>query len=293
VTQRITVIANRDAGGSRPAGEIEGVLRGRGIEAVVREVPAGKIRETAEQLAREEPVVGVAGGDGTVNSVASGVIGTDAALAVLPLGTLNHFAQDIGVGEGLEAAADAIAGANIRTVDVGEVNDRIFLNNSSIGLYPMAVRERERRQSRGIGKWPAMAMSLAGSIRRYHLLDLELELEGARRRCRTPVILVSNNRYEIGLPEPVRRTRLDAGELCLYAAHDPGRGRLLLLGVAAAMGRLDHQPEVDVECLAELTVHAHVPLLPVALDGEPYDLRPPLHYRVLPQALRVVAPPAS
>ena len=293
MTAPLTILVNRNAGGSRPPAEIERVLRERGVQAAVREVPADELRDTAAGLARECAMVGVAGGDGSVNAVASGVVGTDAALAVLPLGTLNHFARDIGVGDSLEQAADAVAAGHVRRVDVGEVNDRIFLNNSSIGLYAQAVRERERRQRRGIGKWPAMAVSVATSIHRYHLLDLELELDGASRRCRTPVILISNNAYEIALPEPVHRTRLDAGELCLYAAHDPGRLRLLLLGVSAALGRLHHHPEVDVECLERLVVHARRPVLPVALDGEPCDLRPPLRYRILPRALRVVARPAS
>ncbi|MDX6535628.1 MAG: hypothetical protein QOF68_3372 [Gaiellales bacterium] len=294
MTASLTVLVNRSAGSSRPAAEIEHVLHERGIDATVRVVPAERLRDVAAELAREAPIVGVAGGDGSVNAVASGVVGTDAALAVLPLGTLNHFAQDIGVGDSIEQAADAIAAGNVRRVDLGEVNDRIFLNNSSIGLYPRAVRERERHQRRGLSKWPAMVVSLATSIRRYHVHDLELELEdGTRRDCRTPVILISNNEYEMGLPEPVHRTRLDAGQLCLYAADDPGRARLLRLGIAAALGRLHDQTEVDVECLQRLTVHARDPALPVALDGEPHDFRPPLRYRILPLALRVIAPPTS
>jgi diacylglycerol kinase family enzyme len=292
VTAAVTVLVNRDAGSSRPAAEIEHVLHERGVDAVVRVVPADELCHTAAGLAGKAPVVGVAGGDGSVNAAASGVTGTGAALAVLPLGTLNHFARDIGIAN-LEQAADAIAAGNVRQVDVGEVNDRLFLNNSSIGLYPQAVRDRERHQRRGVGKWPAMAISVAASIRHYHLLDLDLELEGARRHCRTPAILVSNNEYAIGLPEPAHRKRLDAGQLCLYAAQDPGRARLLALGIVAALGRLHRQPEVDVECLRRIVVHAREPALPVALDGEPHDMRPPLRYRIVPLALRVIAPQPS
>jgi diacylglycerol kinase family enzyme len=293
VTPRVTVLVNRDAGSSRPLEEIERVLRAQGVDAEVRAVPAAGLRDAAADLAARTPIVGVAGGDGSVNAVANGVAGTDAALAVLPLGTLNHFAHDVGVGDSLEQAAETLAAGHIRRVDVGEVNDRIFLNNSSIGMYPQAVRERERHQRKGIGKWPAMAVAVMTAIHRYRLLDLDLELEGDRRRCRTPAVLVASNEYEIGFPEPVRRERLDGGKLWLYAAHDPGRLRLIRLGIVAALGKLDEQDGVEVEPLEQLTVHARTRILPVALDGEPHDLQTPLRYRIRPLALRVVAPPQS
>ena len=95
------------------------------------------------------------GGDGTVNTVASAVIDTDKTFGVLPLGTLNHFAKDLHIPLDLEAAARTIIAGHTTQVDVGEVNDEIFLNNSSLGLYPRLVQKRKKKQRLGSRKWAA------------------------------------------------------------------------------------------------------------------------------------------
>ncbi|MEO7009675.1 MAG: diacylglycerol kinase family protein, partial [Caldimonas sp.] len=112
--------------------------------------------ETA--IAQHPAVIVAGGGDGTISSVGAALVDSAIALGVLPLGTLNHFARDAGVSLDLERAVDAIVNGRPTPVDVGEVNGRIFLNNSSLGLYPDIVRDRERQQKRlGRGKWPALA----------------------------------------------------------------------------------------------------------------------------------------
>ena len=117
----------------------------------------GLARRAVEQGAA---VVVAGGGDGTVNAVASILLGRDMALGVLPLGTLNHFAKDLGIPLDIEAATRTIFQGRQVSVDVGEVNDRIFLNNSSLGIYPRIVRYREAQRAQGQNKWIAFARAI-------------------------------------------------------------------------------------------------------------------------------------
>ena len=122
------------------------------------------------QLAAEARAVGelvvAGGGDGTLSAVAAALVGTDTALGVLPMGTLNHFAKDLGIPLKLEKAVQTLFTGKIARVDVGEVNGRIFLNNSSIGFYPRIVQARKREQRRGRSKWVAFAQAAATVFRK-------------------------------------------------------------------------------------------------------------------------------
>src|SRR4051794_37510526 len=121
-------------------------------------------------LARQAVADGAAlvvagGGDGTINAVASALVGTEARLGVLPLGTLNHFAKDLGIPLALEEAVRTVFTGRPQAVDVGEVNGRLFLNNSSLGIYPRIVRLREAHRRQGVRKWIAFVKALAYVLR--------------------------------------------------------------------------------------------------------------------------------
>src|SRR6267143_4263041 len=133
------------------------IFKAGGVESEVSLAKSGaEVARLARQAVHDKWTVIVAGGgDGTVNTVASQVIGTDKILGVVPLGTLNHFARDLKIPAELELAAQVFVSGRTIHVDVGEVNGRIFLNNSSLGLYPTIVSEREKKQRLGSGKWPA------------------------------------------------------------------------------------------------------------------------------------------
>ena len=151
------------------------------------------------------------GGDGTISTVAALLAGTDKALAVLPLGTLNHFAKDLGLPLELEAAARVAATGRVVRVDVGEVNGRVFINNSSIGLYPRLVRRRQQQQDRlGRGKWAAFLFAGLSVLRRYPFLDVRLEADGRTFSRRTPFVFVGNNDYLMDGLQIGARARLDA-----------------------------------------------------------------------------------
>ena len=139
-------------------------------------------------------LVVAAGGDGTMNAVAGALAGTDTVMGVLPLGTLNHFAKDLKIPLELEGAVATMMTGRIAHLDVGEVNGHIFLNNSSIGIYPWIVREREMEQRKGCRKWVALARASMSALKRYALLHVGLRIEGHdHAEAETPFVFVSHD----------------------------------------------------------------------------------------------------
>jgi diacylglycerol kinase family enzyme len=291
------VIINGSAGSGHDdeqADNLRTKFAAQGFEARVTLAAGGEdmIAAARQALADGLPIVVAGGGDGTINAVASVMAGTGVAFGVLPLGTLNHFAKDVGIPLELDAALATVASAARKTVDVGQVNDRIFLNNSSLGLYPDIVRDREKQQSRlGRGKWLAALWATICALRRYPFLNLRLTLDdGAEHQRRTPFVFIGNNAYTMeGFSIGVRE-RLDAGKLSLYVAQRPGRLGLLRLGWSALWGRLAQERDFDVIDAEGIVIETRHKRLRVATDGEVTVMAAPLHYRIRPAALTVIVP---
>jgi diacylglycerol kinase family enzyme len=291
----LTVIVNvgaRKADGLVIKQQLDEIFSSKGVEADIQLGRSGiEIVELARRAAKGESRVVVAGGgDGTINAVASELVGTGKILGVLPLGTLNHFAKDLGIPLDIESAVDVIARETITQIDIGEVNGRYFLNNSSIGLYPQIVQEREQQQAQGRSKWLAFFSALLIIIHRYPLLTVRLNADDRQLRRRTPMVFVGNNEYELqGLNMGSRRC-LNRGLLFLYVTRQMSRWRLFKMGLAALFGKLNDASDFDAMCIREVAVQARRRRLRVALDGEVTVMRLPLRYRVQPAALRVIVP---
>ena len=248
--------------------------------------------ETARRAITEGmTTVVVGGGDGTLSAVASALAGTDTAFGVLPLGTLNHFAKDLHIPLDLKRAIRTIAEGHTTWVDTGEINGRLFLNNSSLGLYPDTVRERERQQKRlGRGKWLAFFWAAVTALRRYPFLDLTITLDEQEFRRRTPFIFIGNNNYWMEGFNIGERKRLDAAQLSLYVVQRTGRLGLLVLALHALFGRLRQTKDFDVLSAKKILITTRHKLIRVATDGEVSLMRSPLHYRICPAALKVIVP---
>ena len=234
--------------------------------------------------------VAAGGGDGTVNAVASAVVGTDTALGVLPIGTLNHFAKDAGIPLDLEDAVRNLFTGRVVKVDVGEVNGRVFVNNSGVGVYPHLVREREAQQHHGHSKWVAFAIAVFAVLRHYVRLRVRLHLTEAEALARlTPFLFVGNNKYEIAGLEIGRRPSLTSGRLWVCTAPRASRRNLMAMAwrtlTARAGGRELNAIEVE-----EIWVDTATPRISVSTDGEVSLMAAPLHYRIRPGALGVVLP---
>jgi YegS/Rv2252/BmrU family lipid kinase len=293
----VEVIVNTTAGAD-VKDELRETLRetfaSAGLDARVTLTSDGReVLERAERAASDGCRRVVAGGgDGTIGSVASLLVGTDKTLGVLPLGTLNHFAKDLGIPLDVREAAEVAATGRIVEVDVGEVNGHIFVNNPSIGLYPSIVRRRQKQQERlGRGKWAAFLFAAIAVLRRYPFLSVRLVADGETLLRRTPFVFVGNNEYRMDGLQIGARARLDAGHLSLYVTHRTGRFGLLLLALRALFGRVREAKDFDALNAREIWIETRKPKrLRIATDGEVTIMRTPLHYRVLPRALRVVVP---
>ena len=250
-----------------------------------------EVDRLAAKAAQEDwTVVMAGGGDGTMNTVSTQLLGTEKILGVLPLGTLNHFAKTLEIPLDLEGAAQtAISGVPVM-VDVGEVDGRIFLNNSSLGLYPTIVRERQKKQRLGSGKWPAFAWATITAFRRYPFLHVRLEAGGKRFDLKTPFVFVGNNEYLMERFDIGARARLDQGVLSLYVTNRTGRWGLIRLALRALLGRLREEKDFLALLTNEVKIETRHKHLRVAFDGEVELRHPPLHYRSRPGALRVMAP---
>jgi YegS/Rv2252/BmrU family lipid kinase len=277
--------------------QLEKVFAAANVAARIQLAQSGdEIIQFARRAVKDncQPII-AGGGDGTINAVASLLVDTDRTLGVLPLGTLNHFAKDLKIPLDLEGAARVCLEGREMRVDVGEVNERIFLNNSSLGLYPNIVRHREKQQERlGRGKWPAFVWATLTMLRRYPFLNVRLSTDEQSLLRRTPFVFIGNNEYEMESFNIGARSCMDKGQLSLYVAHRTGRLGLLRLALRALFGKLRDAQDFDAVCTKELWIETrHPKRLRVATDGEVTIMTTPLHYRARAGALRVLVPKGS
>jgi YegS/Rv2252/BmrU family lipid kinase len=265
-----------------------------GREATVF-IPGERLDVTQQARAAVETgcrVLVAAGGDGTVNGVAQAAVGRDLRFGVLPIGTLNHFAKDAGIPVDLAEAVRVVAEGVERRVDVGEVNDRYFLNNSSIGVYPRIVELRHRYESSGLSKWVAALWASLAVLRRRPFLAVRIRVEGETVVRRTPFVFIGNNEYRMVGLRGAHRAALTGGYLALYVMNASQRVSLLGLAWDVLTRGPDQAKELDLFRVLEAAVETRRPRLQVALDGEVRVLRTPLRYRSHPLALRLMAPVA-
>jgi diacylglycerol kinase family enzyme len=263
-----------------------------GIDADIELVSGGECAVRCRAIAeRGDELLVVGGGDGTISAAASALVGTDTRLGILPLGTLNHFARDLGIPVELPEAIRVIADGEPRALDVGEVNGEIFINNSMLGLYPpmVGVRDRERRL-RNRGKWMATILALFKVLPRHPLLHLRVTAAGETSEHLTRFVFIGNNEYEMSAFTYGARSRFDSGNLYFYIAKSRTRLGLVGLGLLSLFRDLKWSDRFERLCLPELTIETRKKAVPVYLDGEVVVLRPPLHYRNQAHALRVILP---
>lgn len=291
----IEVIINASSGATRKEevrDQLADLFSQTGVDARISLARSGKqVLELAQRAANSDASTIVAGGgDGTMNAVAAALVDTDKSLGILPLGTLNHFAKDLRIPLNLQEAVHTITANHVVPVDVGEVNGRIFLNNSSLGLYPSLVHEREQKQRLGHGKWPAFVWAAFSVMRRYPFLDVRLSADGNEVSSRTPFVFIGNNRYEMENFNIGGRSRLDGGQLSLYFSHRTRRLGLARIGLRALIGRAEKSEEFVAMLTTEVSIETQRRRIRVAIDGEITMMKPPLCYRIRPGALNVIVP---
>lgn len=297
MTSELPVIVNRRGGTAKAArdtltSEIEAAFAAAGVEALVRLVDGAEIIDTVRSFTGE-PLLVVGGGDGSIGCAAQARLeGGDATLAILPLGTRNHLARELGIPLDLPGAAVVAAGTASRRIDVGQVNDVMFVNNASVGFYPLLVQWREvEGRRRGWPKWLATLPACWEALRRLRHHRMYLRMDGAEQVIRTPLLFVGNNRYKLEAGQIGQREALDGGALSVFAVAPGSRIGLVWFALRILFGRAD--PARDFAALGEcrrLTVESRSHAIDIAVDGEVLRMRSPLEFTLLPQALEVRAP---
>jgi diacylglycerol kinase family enzyme len=296
------LILNAKAGslnGERDAVTEGGVVEAfatAGITVTTRHPAPHKLCETLQAAVAERPdAIFVGGGDGSISAAAGCLADTGIPLGVLPLGTLNHFAHDMGMPTDWKEAIAGLAGAPQRAVDVAEVNGHVFINNCSLGSYPEAVHKRDAlRRQQGLGKWLAMTWATFVVFRRLRRLRLRIETGDGSISLRTPFVFVGNNCYSGHVLDDCLRPRLDGGKLCIYTTRAQRRLALLHLAWQSLVRSIDAADGLETrEVTAATITHEGGGPLPVAADGELLDVKSPLRFRIRPRALLVLSPAAK
>jgi diacylglycerol kinase family enzyme len=257
----------------------------------VRVVEAERLADTISgAVADGRRRIVVSGGDGTIATAAHALVGTGVELAIVPGGTLNHFARDLGIPVDLPSACAIAADATVPAcVDVGYVNTLLFLNTSSVGAYERLVRTRDRLEGR-VGYRVASA---AGAMRVFlgvPRFDVELEVDGGVRRYRTPLVFVGVGERELKLPTLGKRIRGGRRGLHVMVVRGRTRAGLLALALAAVARGVRHvsrTPKLDSFIVDRCRVFVRR-RGPVAVDGEIVQLDTPLEYKLVRDALKVV-----
>lgn len=295
------LILNNDAGsvnGDRdtvPASAIVQAFREEGTQVQLRPAAPAQLLETLRAAVAARPdAIFVGGGDGTISTAATVLTDSNIPLGVLPLGTLNHFARDLGLPTDWREAVSVLARGQVRTVDVGEVNEHVFINNCSIGSYAEAVRKRDAlRELHGKGKWWAMTLATLTVFRRLRRLRLQIETREATTALRAPFVFIGNNRYSGRVLDSSLRPRLDEGRLWIYTTRARRRGTILRYAWQTLLRNIDEVDGLEVYETEAATISHHYGRLSVAVDGELITLDPPLRFRIRSRALRVIAPPTA
>ena len=288
----VPVILNAGGGtasrlGTNLAHSVEQAFTKAGLKSSIRCVDGRQLSQAVAEA--EGPIVVVGGGDGTLGTAAATLAGTGRALGILPLGTRNHLALQLGIPTALEEAAALIAGGNRTEIDLGCAHDRVFVNNFSVGLYPRLVQARER--ARGpLPKWLATIPAAASALRHLRVERFRMEWNGAEHQVTTPLLFVGNNRYLLEAGRLGERTSLSDGRLSVAAVAAPTRVGLLGTMLRLILGRIDADTDfAALEDVEELCIYGHH-LRHVALDGELVQMRFPLRLKSWPGALCVIVP---
>ncbi|MCB2228198.1 MAG: hypothetical protein KQH53_16070 [Desulfarculaceae bacterium] len=294
MTQAIHVVVNLSSGPTPErelAQEVSQALEAAGLEARLWAEPSDQIAEAMQRAAGQaSELLVVGGGDGTISHAAGLAHERGLALGVLPTGTLNHFAKDLGLPLELDEAVEVIARGRRRRVDLARVNDRVFINNLSLGLYPRAVREREKASWLSwTGQFVSTGWALAKVLTHSPREEVVLEADGERQDIRSHLIFVGNNRYLDGQGNPASRAALDQGGLDIFWSPASGPWALLKAAFYDARGRYP-LPEAAQCWASSARLESRKPSLQAVCDGEVLRFKPPLELASLPGALEVLVP---
>lgn len=292
------VILNRGAGRHQDETEsqIEKFFRSRGLGArmlVARD--GGEIARLAADAARSDAqVIVAAGGDGTIDGIAAALADTGKILGVIPLGTFNLLARRLNIPVDLEAALEIAVSGRIAAINVGEVNGRVFLSRSSIGLYPLALRHREEMFRRfGRSRLIALLSGATALMRWGNIMTISLTTEEEGYLFTSRFIFVCNNPAELEYFNLPGRQCIEGDKFAVYVPRPLSPPGIVRLGFRMLGRRARESRDFETFCARDLSFEIKPPMVPVSLDGEVEIMHSPLHYRLRLGALRIRLPRAT
>lgn len=276
------LVYNQKSGSALSVHDLRQLFNDAKIEVIEAITITPRLKMHLKDHIRDGATIATVGGDGTVSAVAGLLAGTDATLLPLPGGTLNHFTQDLGIDQDLKVAIQKAVTAKRTVIDLASVNDRYFINNSSIGLYPSSLHERSRFESM-VGKWPAAVLAALRSFVRFRTYKVKID----KKEFRTPFVFVGNNGYDIdkGLGS---RNALNKGILSVFTVRTNSRFELLKIAGMAVVGRASHHKRFDSLDTKRITIQSRHRVLKVSCDGELLRMNTPLEYVLHAKKLHVL-----
>jgi diacylglycerol kinase family enzyme len=291
MAQRTAIFVNPRAGSGLREPQIERALEVAGIQAAIHRVPVhAPLTSWLTEVGSDYDILVAAGGDGTVSAVAATAVRLYKTLGIIPGGTLNHFARDLGIPTDVRNAVATLATGSCRRLDVGAVNGIVFINNASIGAYPRMVWHRDRTRQKG---WPRGVAAVAAAVRTWldlRLLTVRLCIDDTELIRRSPFLFVGNSWYEVEGVRFGRRPRLTDGTLSFYVAPEAGRLTALMLPLRSLLRNLRADDNFEAWQASSISMHLAARQLRVALDGEVHTLTTPLRFAIERGALHAIAP---
>lgn len=243
-----------------------------------------QLESLIKACAQDFTLVLIGGGDGTIRSAAQHYANTTIIVGVIPLGTMNHFAKEVGLPSTPTELADAILQQHTTTIDIATVNDIIFINNSSLGFYPKFAKKRDY-YAKFYYKWISYLISLVNALKRHPSFSLTVRGEELYLSLKTPFIMVSNNLYNYNFPLTIERESFTTGQLGIYYSK---RSKLKLLRLLQSflfgkrtfsIKKTAHPVVITVSNCQEITI---------SVDGDTLVTQNPLHYQSLPKSFTLL-----
>lgn len=282
---RIILAYNPASGSSLPIKELIRHFVDAGIEVAdtidITKRPKQKMKR---YLNKHEVVVAAYGGDGTLSSTASMLVGTSVLFAPLPGGTLNHFTKDLGIPQDLDDAINNLKNATPKQIDVASVNGKIFLNNSGIGLYPLMLSARDNLRKRSVSKWFAAVASGVRVFARYHRYSVVID----GKTFKTPFVFIGNNDYGLENQLIGEREQLNKGELSVYVVSSARRLDFLKIMGYIIIGKRPSRQHLKVWKTKSITINTKRPKIRISRDGEHEIVPTPLKYKIIHRGLKAL-----
>lgn len=244
-------------------------------------------------VAGDTPNIIAAGGDGSISAAATAIIGTNKNLGVIPLGTFNYFAKDLGVPLEIDSAVEVFKSGRPTQKLVGKVNDLVFLNNASIGIYPRVLKEREQIYKKwGRNRVLAYYSVITTLLKPQPSISMRIALENEEATRSSPFLFVAGNAFQLESFNLPGQKCLAQNTLAVYVSRPYKKLKMLKHAVMTAMRHYKKDEQFEQFCAKNLWIDTPNTSLKVAVDGEIHDLKTPLHFRMEPQGLNVWMPGA-